>query len=505
MRPTLLPLSALLLGCVEAEPGVFQGFEEVADQWGFVAENARGVCLFDADGDADLDVLFTAIDGLRFYLNRSPGFFIDATDDAGLGGDLGDTPAGCGAADVDGDGDRDLLVTFNLGDTRLFRNDGAAHFVDMSSSFGLDGSGQSSVTWEDVDRDGRLDVLLAGAYGGRTQLLRNVGGRFEDVTPEALLDVQTSWAGVLFDADNDDLPDLFLGTDRGSTEPEDVFLHNDGDFDFSDASASLTDSRNAMGVAVADIDADGFLDLFVANIGHHPLWRNGGDATFIDVSTVVGVSGDDAQTSGWAAFFLDVDDDGRPDLFKTNGGFSLPRGSMDAFERLSREANQLFTATDADPVLGTLPPLADAAASMGLDDPGSALGAAWGDLDGDGRLDLVVANEQGGPLRVHRNRGAFGDGDPGRLRLRLHPLGEDPDGFGTRVRLDACGSVQHGLVSGASALSQGETTLHFGLGGCLEDLSLRVTWPDGEVQESTVRSTQVDVYEGPIHLTQGEL
>ena len=499
-------VTGLCAGCPGPDLADFRGFEETADAWGLGLEDARGVCLFDADGDGDLDAFFTGRQDLRFYLNLSAGFFADTTDGAGLAGDLGESPAGCGAADLDGDGDRDLLVTFNRDDTRLFLNDGRAHFSDASAAFGLSGWGQSSVTFEDLDRDGRLDVLLAGAREGRTQLLANLGGTLQDRTPPELRAVEHSWGGALFDADNDDLPDLFLGTDGDERETGDLFLRNDGAFAFV-PSDGIGNTVSAMGIAVADVDADGFLDLYVTNIGHHSLWHNDGAGGFVDLATATGVWGDRGETAGWGGFFLDVDDDGRLDLFKANGGFSLPLGTMDNFQRKDRERNQLFVPRrDVDPVLPGLSRFVDVAERLGLADEGSALGSAWADLDGDGRLDLVVANREGAPVRVYRNRGVEGGLDPGRLRLRLRPLGDEIDGLGARVHLEACGAVQEGLVTGGpSVFSQGETVVHFGLGGCTEDLAVRVRWPDGESQEWTIRSTQVDVYSGPIQLAQGEL
>ena len=504
-----LPLALLALGCGPPDLGQFRGFEEVAADWGFPPMQARGVCLFDANGDEDLDILFTQRDGLRFFLNVGVGRFAEATDGAGLAGDLGESPAGCGAADLDGDGDRDLLVTFNRDDTVLFENDSDAHFIDVGAAWALEGWGQASVTFEDIDRDGRLDVLLAGAREGRTRLLRNLGDRFEDRTPPALLAVEHSWGGALFDIDNDGLPDLFMGTDGTEAEAHDRILHNNGDFAFEvrSGNSTITNTLSAMATPVADVDSDGFLDLYVTNIGHHPLWHNTGEGMFVDRATAAGVWGDRGETAGWASFFFDVDDDGRLDLFKANGGFSLPLGTMDNFERKARERNQLFVPRrDADPLVEGLFPYEDAARAVGLDDAGSALGGAWGDLDADGRLDLVVANLEGAPVRVYRNLGDDGSDDPGRLRLRLHARGGDPDGIGTRVRLDACGRSAEGLVAPSQgAFSQGEAVVHFGLAGCAENLDLTVVWPDGSVQESTVGTADDERYDGPLHLHQDSL
>ena len=100
----MVPVALLLIGCLDADLGDFDGFEEVGAAWGLAVERARGVCLFDADGDEDLDVLFTLGDGLSLHLNFAPGVFVDATESAGFDGDVGESPAGCGAADLDGDG-----------------------------------------------------------------------------------------------------------------------------------------------------------------------------------------------------------------------------------------------------------------------------------------------------------------------------------------------------------------------------------------------------------------
>lgn len=503
MRLLLLVL-LLLPGCPDGDMGDFQGFLEVADAWGFAPENARGVCLFDADGDADLDVLFTQRESLRFYLNFAPEFFVEATAGAGLDGNVGESPAGCGAADLDGDGDRDLIVTFNRDDTRVFTNDGAAHFADATIALGFNGWGQSSVVFEDVDRDGRIDVLLSGARNGRTQLLQNAG-TFLDITPPEVRAVEHSWGGALFDADNDHLPDLFLGTGGTEAETPDMLLHNDGGLAFSVVESSLSNTASAMGLAVADVDADGFLDLYVTNIGHHPLWRNDGEGSFVDLAVAVGVGGERDETGGWGGGFFDPNDDGELDLFKANGGFSLPLGTMDNFERKTNERNQFFAPRrDSDPVVPGLGQLTDVAADLGLDDGGSALGAAWGDLNGDGLVDLIVANREGAPSRVYQNLGSTVD--PGRLRLSFDPLGVDADGFGTRVSLDACGATQEGLLgTGPSVFSQSETTMHFGLNGCREDVVATVRWPSGATDSYTFRVTQYDPYVGPIRLVQGEL
>jgi O-antigen ligase len=269
----LLVLLCFGFGCKPSGPGVFLGFEEVSGDWGIGDLDARGICIFDLEGDGDQDMLWVRAGGSKLFENQGPGRFVDVSEARGIS-DFGNS-LGCAALDLDRDGDSDLLITDNDGPTLLLRNDGSGHFSDVTAQAGLaDQSGQASIAAADADGDGALDLLLSGVQDKTTALLFGDGaGGFEESTSLPLLDtVQRSWAAAWIDIDNDGLPELFVGTDQparpGFRASRDVLLGNLGGREFGDITeqASIGNSQNAMGLAVADVDQDGFLDLYVTKL-----------------------------------------------------------------------------------------------------------------------------------------------------------------------------------------------------------------------------------------------
>jgi hypothetical protein len=487
---TLVSASALLAGvpaCIPG-PGAFLGFEEVSRDWGFGDEDGRGLCLFDPDLDGDLDLFVSRDGGDRFYENLGPGAFSEDASARGL--DTGGQGSGCAAADVDRDGDPDLVRGDLLGPTRLLLNDGAGRFAAATGSWDLGAAvAQGSALLDDFDRDGWLDLLVSGLDPGGTRLFRNAEGRGWEDRSGALgvAELGRSWAAASLDADNDGLPEIYVGTDGPapfSDDPErDVFLRNDGDLRFSDGSseAGIPNLGSAMGVAVADIDEDGALDFYVTNIGQHALLWNLGGGAWVDVSAAAGTA-NDSGAAGWGAVFFDPDDDGRQDLFVTQGSVYLPLGDRELL-RAGAGGNRFFQRAPEPLEIR----FEERAAELGLRDSGQGMGAAAGDLDGDGRVDLVVVRRSGG-IRVFRNLGRAGDA-PAPLRLRL--LGgqdSNPEAVGARVRARACGRTLHRQVgAGPSVLSQGECTVHVPLDpACGEDLEIEVDWPSGRRESWTL-------------------
>jgi hypothetical protein len=476
---SLLPFAALfVVACAPAaDLGDFAGFEEVTADLGIAVELANGVCVADIDGELGPDIYFARTGVDRLYLNTGDGTFVEA------GGFEEDSDSqGCGYADFDRDGDIDLIITTRYGASRYLRNDGGV-LVEATNDVGLgDTFNQSSVLVEDIDRDGWPDLVLTTTQGGQAGLFRNRGdGTFEDRTPESpLAPLRRAWGGAFLDYDSDGLPDLFLAKD---ISPEvDQMLHNEGDFVFRDATleSGVSNVNHAMGVAIGDLDADGHVDFFVTNWGHHALWRNEG-GTFLDVANAWGV-GTGGGASGWGTFFFDADHDGDLDLFVANGG-GFVAGDSNTPVRLSNEVNRFFVQAQED----GHPTFAEAAVQVGLDDGDSALGAAWGDFDGDGWVDIVIANRLGDGSRVFRNRGLAGRDGPPSLRIRLVGTTSTPSAFGAQVTLEACGTRQVRVRSqGASVLSAGSSILHFGLAGCEEDVLVTVRWPSGESDDLTL-------------------
>ena len=324
------------------------------------------------------------------------GRFADVAPRHGM--DLASLGGGALVEDFDGDGRLDVLAsTFEpLGALAFFRNS-ASGFEDRSIESGADDQlGGMNLVAGDYDGDGDADVLLLrGAWLGRegrlrNSLLRNDGGAFVDVTREAGLaepayPTQTAAWGD-FDGDGD--LDLFVGNESaGSADPEQdnpsQLFRNEGDGTFTDvaASAGVTNDRYCKGVTAGDFDDDGDLDLYVSNFGPNRLYRNEGGLAFRDVAEELGVAEPRGPSS--ATWFFDYDDDGRLDLFVAacEGGpadlvaKALGMGREHARARLYKNLGGTFE---------------EVGARVGLDGFYLPLGAGFGDLDGDGWLDLFL-------------------------------------------------------------------------------------------------------------------
>jgi hypothetical protein len=360
----------------EASPP-FRLFGETEDN---PVREASGVAVGDVDGDGCEDLVLAGSPELVLYRSRCDGSFENATAAAGLPEPYPAAAGGVVLFDYDNDGWSDLFVAAVAGGDRLFHNEGKGRFVDVTEQAGVPaGSWGSMPVVADYDRDGYLDVYVArmgdheldsprppydARNGVRGTLLRNQGdGTFSDVAKQAGVD-SPGWdmAAAWGDYNGDGWPDLYVANEFGSNR----LYMNEGDGSFSDRTkqAGVADGGSAMGAAWGDVEGDGDLDLFVsgmhANSGwtlFHPdfpipipwrfrllglftdavqrrsdeitdqlsrgstLFRNEGDGTFTDISDSAGVR--DGQW-GWAAEFLDYDNDGRLDLYAVNGFITGP-------------------------------------------------------------------------------------------------------------------------------------------------------------------------------------
>ena len=341
---------------------------------------ASGVAVGDADGDGCEDLVLSGSPDLVYYRSRCDGTFEDATRAAGLPNPYPAAASGVVFFDYDNDGWADLFVTAVSGGDRLYRNTGGGRFLDVTEQAGIPpGRWGSMPVVADYDRDGYLDVYIArmgdhehdsptppsdATNGVRGTLLHNQGdGTFADVSKRAGVD-SPGWdmAAAWGDYTGDGWPDLYVANEFGNNR----LYRNEQDGTFSDQAepAGALDGGSAMGITWGDIDGDGDLDLYVsgmhANSGwslFHPdfplpipwyyrllgnftdavqiradeitdqlsrgstLLRNDGDGRFTDISDVAGVR--DGQW-GWAAEFLDYDNDGRLDLYAVNGFITGP-------------------------------------------------------------------------------------------------------------------------------------------------------------------------------------
>ena len=474
----------------------------------YPAHMSGGAAAGDYDADGYIDLFVTRLDEPDIlYRNMCDGTFRDVTAGTGLGALVMDSN-GVGWVDVDHDGDLDLYVTA-LWDTRfyLYINDGQGRFTEEAIRRGAAVEGEDShfgysPAFADFDRDGFVDIHTTewrhdevNPTGARSnaRLLRNRGadgpgwaGYFEDVTETAgvsLDDVPSrsvnshpgafSFASQFSDLDGDGWLDLAVASDFGQSR----LFWNNGDGTFTDGTvpAGVGTDENGMGHAIGDYDGDGLLDWFVTSISgeqriNHTgnrLYRNLGERRFEDVTDEAAVRD---GFWGWAAAFLDYDNDGDLDLAMTNGVLFPDDSDGVGFDD---DLTRVWKNDRSGPLI-------EVSEELGIADGKAGKGLVVFDYDNDGDLDLFVVNNRDRPI-LYRNDGG---NDNGWLRVRA--VGTDT-AFGVRVTLDPGGGAPkqvRELAGGNNFLGQNEPVVHFGLGPDPRRIA-RVTarWPDGRVEE----------------------
>ena len=494
-----------------------------------------GAAFFDYDGDGWQDLLL--LNGMRWpgaskggpqptmalYRNRGNGVFEDVTARIGL-----DRPLygmGAAAADYDGDGDQDVCVT-HLGGVTLFRND-AKRFVVAQTGI-TNGGWPTSAAWLDYDRDGYLD-LFVGHYvpwtpqtdvfvsldgvnktyarpteypGDSCRLYRGLGPkgkwRFEDVTRRSgVYNSRSKALGVaLCDYDQDGRVDIVVANDT----QQNFLYHNQGNGTFSEVARvmgiAVTETgiaKAGMGVDTADILNNGREAILVTNFSGEQLTLYQLDeyGLFQDVSARSGLGPASSKYLGFGTFFFDYDLDGRQDVFVANGHIQEDAAVRNPEVTYAQPALLFRNLGD-----GQFRDLTGASGAA-LMQPVVARGAAYGDYDNDGDLDVVV-NVNGGPARLLRNENRTGNRW---LRVELTGAGGNRDAIGARVRIKAAGLPAAGASlmarSGSSYLSSHDRRLLFGLGTAERADAVEIQWPNGSVQSlgpapagQTLRVTQ---------------
>lgn len=430
---------------------------------------------YDDDGDEDL---YLTVDGPNhLFRNDGGGRFTDVTDAARVGNDA--FSVGTAFGDLDNDGDLDLyVVNFQRGPDVLYRNDGpvgpggAYRFTDVTLSAGTTAERSSrGVALVDYDRDGLLDIFVNAI--GPNILYRNLGDlRFENVAGVLGVDQSDQGVGVVAaDVDDDGWPDLYTG--NRSNHLSNLFLNRGGDFEDVALEEGIVARGLGMGVLAFDFDNDLDMDLYWtawpgsgSPIANH-LYENR-ETHFEDVALASGTG----DLAGWgiSGNAGDIDLDGRQDFFVTNG-FDPSSGPGVLFRNLGDGS------------------FADVTLSLG----GGAFdgrGVAFADFDNDGDLDLVVTADEGEPNRLWRN-----DSSTGRhwLGLRLRGARSNASAIGARVVVTTAeGSYVQEVSGGAGRGSQNSLPLEFGLGEATVVLQLTIRWPSGTVQ--TLRNVAVDQY-----------
>jgi len=527
-----------LLGATAAQSVPAQIFEDITAKSGirFKQESSRtsekylpesmggGVAMLDYDNDGWLDLFFVngakLLDPMppgalpdksdprywnRLYKNNRDGTFTDVTEKAGLQGRL--YGMGVGTGDYDNDGNMDLLVT-NLGGNVLYHNNGDGTFTDVTAKAGVGGSGWcTGACFVDYDRDGHLDLIVSryvewdfssNVYCGEhkpgyraychpdqfnaiTHLVfhNNGDGTFTDVSKKCGIAASPGKGlGIaVSDFDGDGWPDVFIANDSVA---EQLFRNkHDGTFAEVALAAGLAYDQNGhvfagMGADFGDYENSGWPSVFVNALANqkYKLFRND-KGTFDDVTDSIGLGASTMSHSGWGAKWIDYDNDGWLDLFVAQGhvmdNIQLTEPTLRYLEPplLLRNQQGRFSSVSQhnDPVF--MIPLA-------------ARGAAFGDLDNDGLMDIAINCNDGHAIILH-NRGGNGNHW---LMLNLTGTSSNRDAIGSKIRLVTdSGQQQTRFVSTAgSYISASDKRAHFGMGPSKKLKLIEITWPSGIVQ-----------------------
>jgi hypothetical protein len=525
--------AALAAGGQQAPPAGAHPFRDVVDEAGityrqssapekkYILESmSGGLALLDFDGDGQLDIYFpnsltvaTAADPKAapsaLYKNQGGMRFVDVAEQAGVA--FPGWGMGACVADVDGDGWQDLYVT-TLGQDRLFRNRGDGTFEDVAERWGIVTEGWSTgCGFADYDRDGDLDLFVSryvkvalddlpefgkgkfclfrgvevqcgprGLPGSGDYLFRNDGsGRFAEVgeaagvsDPDAYFGLGVAW----IDDDRDGWPDLFVANDAGPNH----FYRNQRDGTFLEEGFPLGVAvsengaeQGCMGVAIGDYLNEGSFSLFITNFSeeYNAFYRFERDH-FVDASFRTTTAPPSLPYVGWGTAFFDHDNDGWLDLVVVNGHVypqmaATKLGASAGYRqrKLLYRNRRNGTFEEIGESLG--PAFAEERVSRGL---------ALGDLDNDGRLDLVINDLDGRPQLLRNEIAPAGNW----LLVELEGKGKLTDAIGAIVVAKVGDQTMQRLVSsGTSYLSQSDLRQHFGLGSATKVDRLEVVWPDG--------------------------
>lgn len=500
-----------------------------------------GGLFFDYNGDGHLDIYLVNSGTLSttaqashrprdhmniLYRNKGDKTFVDVTAEAGLQQNHG-YGMGCLAADYDNDGDPDLYLT-NFGKNQLYRNNGDGTFTDVTSRAGVgDGNWSVSASFGDFDLDGYLDLYVAnyldyqletahacfleGVHiycgpheypGAHDTLYRNNGdGTFTDVTNRAGVRSTGKGLGTLFtDYNNDGYPDIFVANDA----VPDFLYRNNGDGTFTDVAVTAGVAYNSegratasMGIAAGDYDNDGASDLFITNFSLeiNSLFHNDNDGFYTMTTFDAGLADHSFSQLGFGTQFLDADNDGTLELFVANGhvwdNVSEITSSLSYKQRC-----QIFGNTGH----GQFTDASDTAGAF-FKQPIVARGAATGDYNNDGAIDILVTSCGETPVLLRNDSKAAVEKNNW-VKIRLVGTESNRDGIGAKVWVHTNETTQFREVTcGGSYASGSDLTLLFGIGTQETIQSIKVKWQNAPIQTVNFSNTESPVND-IVHITE---
>ncbi|WP_299684658.1 FG-GAP-like repeat-containing protein [uncultured Dokdonia sp.] len=471
-------------------------FDEVSEDVNFHFSNAvffgTGVSFCDFNNDGWDDITVSGDDGesIGFFRNID-GVFEEVTYE------LEQLPVSLKQAvwiDFDNDGDKDLFLASEDDKNRLYRNDDFI-FTDITIAAGLPDAvlKTNSGSWGDYDNDGDLDLFLSNRDLDQiipNMLFKNNGdGTFENVNE--LSDIgdvsMITFQGTFFDYNNDGWLDIFLINDRKVTA--NILYHNNGNGTFTDITTEAEAGyvMDAMSVGLDDYNADGFIDVYITNTAYdsefpvpaNALMKNDGDGTFSEIAISSGVSFDRVS---WGANFIDMDNNGRLDLYVSGVDNTNDNGEVSAaFYYQNEDAS--FTRI----------------LSNGFEtDLAHSFGNASGDYNNDGYLDMVVANREPYTFDLWNNR--YHELVPNNwLKVNLEGVESNRDGYGSRIEVSINGEKQYRITASVeSYLSQNSDIETFGVGEATVVDYVKVTWLSGHVDfiEDVTANQILNIVEG---------
>jgi enediyne biosynthesis protein E4 len=427
----------------------------------------------------------------HLYRNKHDGTFEDVTAKASVEGKAYGMGVTCG--DFDNDGFPDLFVS-NYGPNILYRNNGNGTFTDITKKAGVAGGNECSVgaAWLDYDNDGLLDLYVGNylffdpeykyfyapdgfsgpmAYDSQKDVLyHNEGdGVFKDVTEAmGITDIDGRAMGVgAADIDDDGYIDIYVANDHTLN----YLWHNEGGKKFSDrgtmsgtAFSQAGEATVSMSVDFADYNNDGLLDIFLSDDKYCSLYENMSNGVFNDRSYPSGIATAAGQFVGWSSSFIDYDNDGDKDIFKTNGALKHLYGMEDQlfenkgdgnFQDISIESGSYFKKEFV------------------------GRGACFSDYDNDGDIDAYIANLNDKGVFLRNNKGNLNNW----IILKLIGTASNRDGIGARIKITTGGKTQTAQkISTTGYLSQNDPRMHFGLSKNDKIEKIEIKWPSGKIQ-----------------------